>query len=228
MKLVLKPVFKKEGEKQFIETLIHNQIALVQHLMWTFRENTKLSKLMTGVTDGNWNYIMSHQWSKVYILAHQLGAKSVIDLGSGAGFGMMICQAVGRTLGHREIQWNGIERYQELADIALKSQIYTTVKDIYDVTKKDIEKYDCVHMYEPAAEQDTAKRMVDHIVSILSPHQTVLMVSTGNMAHYFKKHELIESYHDDVAYQPVNIYKLAGEQTRRKSKTVARSRQTSG
>lgn len=228
MKLKLKPVFEQPGEKQFIETLIYNQIALIQHLIWSFRDSPRLKLITTGVTDGNWNYIISNHWAKVYIMAHQLGANSFLDLGSGAGFGMLVCKTVGKTLSHREIQWNGVERYPELAEIALKSQIHTKEGDILKLTKKDIEKYDCLHMYEPAAERENAEKMVNHIVSIMSPHQTVLMVSTGNMAHYFKNHADIDVYNRHIDYQAVNIYRLAEKQVRRKKATVARSGQASG
>lgn len=227
MNLTFKPVFEQKGEKQFIETLIQNQIELVRHLMWTFRGSPKLDKITQGVADGNWNYIISNHWAKVYILAHQLGVNSFLDLGSGAGFGLLVCKTVGKTLSHREIQWNGVERYPELAEIALRSQIHTKEGDIMTLTKKDIEKYDCLHMYEPAESWENAQAMVNHIVSIMSPHQTVLMVSTGNMARCFRDHADIDVFNRKVEYQAVNIYKLAEKQVRRKKATVARSGQAS-
>lgn len=220
----LERVFNKEGERDFIHNLVCNNIALVQFMMRLYRDSPSLGKLTYGVTDKNWNYIISNRWADVYILVHELGVNTFLDLGSGLGVGMFVCRGIGKTLGHREIQWNGIERYQELVDAAERSQIHTRCKDILDLTKKDIEKYDCIHMYEPATERDSAEKMVNHVVSILSPHQTILMVSTGNMAHFFDNHPLI-TRHNNKTYS-VNIYTLAEKQTPRAGKAVASSGQT--
>lgn len=230
MKLELQPIFTQEGEEKFILALVDNIARFGIEMMRTFADSPKLGKMCQGnggpgYTNGNWNYIPSNYWGLTYILAQRLGVKKFLDIGSGLGIGPYTCELVQRMLNHRKILWQGVEQYKELANVSNRWGIPTIVKDIFALTKADIADYDCLFMYEPAASPENAERMVNHIVSIMGPHQTLLHQCAGKMGYCFDHHPDLRAFDRDEKYYHLKVYKLAEKQTPGTRKKVAGSRQ---
>ncbi len=124
---------------------------------------------------GYYPYIANDDIGLVGIYMQKLGLKSVVDLGCGLGFGMLLLRdKFGVEVGGYELD------SELLSKIPKKDKHLFKEKNILDLTKDDIKDYQVIYFYDPIYNTESRKRFIDNLSNIMSEGQYLIFKDAGN------------------------------------------------
>ena len=189
----LKELSAEDSRKISKELYAHVNIAdviLRALLPFTFTLSEICNKPV-GDNEEMFGYYLTRCVDRVYFCLQMLGAKSMVDLGCGMGIMIRILQEYGGS----DIKYGGIELNQALCKVCRQMTLYDTKiknKNLLDLTKDDVEKYDTLYMWEPIKDRKMGLQFVNNLVPLLHPNQTIILNSAGHIIEHLRKHEEIK------------------------------------
>lgn len=142
----------------------------------------------------DFGYYITQNPASLIDLILRLKARSILDLGCGAGILLAVIKKFLDNNG-KYLKYGGIELNPMLCHMA-RHIVYDSnikCKDLMYISEEDIEAYDILFMWEPIRDHNKASFFVDNLVSITHPNQTIVLYPSGSIQTHLNNHKQIKS-----------------------------------
>ena len=148
---------------------------LMNIILYSSNETKRVSYCSKGEEDSEWGYYHTLDLYGLNDILKELGCKSVIDLGCGAGLLMAQLKCI-----NPDLLVSGIDNEPALVEIA-KNFIPVKQGDIMNLSKENIRMFDAVYMWCPLKDKVKTKKFVAALIESLVKGQFVICSTEGDL-----------------------------------------------